>query len=170
MSGKAWERKPGSPFGWTIEMSALISARASWKQISGGSYQKKQMAWKLGTWMGGFWLPQEVPTERKGLHLGRKEPVSGQGSVRLPESGRGLAGGLAQAPPLTETGLPPPREVVDSHLSSTGPRAPRHLDSMLGVLVRVFPGEHLNLYPDCSRQSSPRCGEASSKLPEAGTE
>ena len=146
MSGKAWKRKPGSLFGWTIEMSALISARASWKQISGGSYQKKQMPWKLGTWMGGFWLPQVVQTEREGLPLGRKEPVSGQGSaVLLPGSGRGLAGRLAQAPPLTETGPPPPREVVDSHLSSTGPRAPRHLDGMLGVLVRVFLGEHLNL-------------------------
>lgn len=31
------------------------------------------------------------------------------------------------------------------HLSSTGPRAPRHLDSMLRVRVRVFRGEHLNL-------------------------
>ena len=87
-----------------------------------------------------------IQTEREGLPLGRKEPVSGQGSaVLLPGSGRGLAGRLAQAPPLTETGPPPPREVVDSHLSSTGPRAPRHLDGMLGVLVRVFLGEHLNL-------------------------
>ena len=81
----------------------------------------------------------------RGLRLGWKEPVSGQGSVLLPGSGRGLAGGLAQAPPLTETRLPPTREVVDSRLSSTGPQTPRHLDSMLGVLVRVFPGEHLNL-------------------------
>lgn len=94
MSGKAWERKPGSLFGWTIEMSALISAGASWKQISGGSYQKKQMAWKLGMQTGGFWLPRAVPPEREGLPLSQKEPV-----VRVVLScSRGREAGWAAGP------------------------------------------------------------------------
>lgn len=97
-SGKDWEQKPSSPFGWTIEMSALISAGASWKQISGESYQKKQMAWKLGPQMGGFWLSRAVPDGERGP-ASRLEGASGQGGPAR-RVGKG-AGGRAGPGPTT---------------------------------------------------------------------
>ena len=123
-------------------MSALISAGASWKQISGESYQNKQMAWKLGPRTGGFWLHGLYPMESEGLPLGWKERVVRE--VLLAGLGRGQADCLAQAPPLRPGCLHQGRCLI-SHLSLAGRRAPRHWDGMLGVSVRVFPGEHLNL-------------------------
>ena len=118
-------------------MSALISAGASWKQISGESYQNKQMAWKLGLRTGGFWLPRAVPDGEQGP-ASRLEGASGQGGPAR-RVGKG-AGGLAGPGPTTETGLPPPREVLDLTLELGWTAGARTLGRYAGCVGEGVPG------------------------------
>nr|CAI9698793.1 unnamed protein product [Rangifer tarandus platyrhynchus] len=73
--------------------------------------------------------------ESEGLPLGWKEPVVRE--VLLAGSGRGQADELAQAPPLTETGLPPPREVFDFTLELGWTAGARTLGRHAGCVGRV---------------------------------
>lgn len=76
--------------------------------------------------------------ESEGLPLGWKEPVVRE--VLLAGSGRGQADGLAQAPPLTETGPPPPREVFDFTLELGWTALARTLGRHAGCVGEGVPG------------------------------
>lgn len=113
------ERKPGSLFGWTIEMSALISAKgfeALWAALG-----KKQMGLETGNaGLRGVLLGITVPLpEHEACLFQLKEPVVRVVLPLLPGSGS-RAGQLAQALSLpgdgatsTETGWDFTLEPID---------------------------------------------------------